>query len=296
SRRIVIVASGDLSPNLTPSGPYGYCAEGPEFDARAVGAMKSGDFSVFLNFDEEFCEKAAECGLRSFVEMAGALDGKAVRPDFLSYEGPFGVGYAVCGYEITGPDEKRRFGLIYEKEQLSRLKDIKENEDEYVRLARLSLESYIIGKTKIKRPDALPHQMLAKKAGVFVSLKKDGLLRGCIGTIEPVKACVADEIIENAVSAASKDPRFEPVDKSELPFLVYSVDVLGVPEPVTDVKELDAREYGVIVSAGERRGLLLPNLGGIDTPERQIEIALSKAGIGANEKYRLERFNVVRHK
>ncbi|MDP4109914.1 MAG: class III extradiol dioxygenase subunit B-like domain-containing protein, partial [Bacillota bacterium] len=87
SRRIVIVASGDLSHKLTPSGPYGYCAEGPEFDARAVGAMKSGDFSVFLNFGEEFCEKAAECGLRSFVEMAGALDGKAVRPDFLSYEG-----------------------------------------------------------------------------------------------------------------------------------------------------------------------------------------------------------------
>jgi len=137
--------------------------------------------------------------------------------------------------------------------------------------------------------------MLQRKAGVFVSLKKHGSLRGCIGTISPVTKNIAMEIIRNAVSAGVEDPRFPPVREDELDELVYSVDVLGEPEPVADYSELDVKRYGVIVSSGRKRGLLLPDLEGVDTVEKQVEIARKKAGIYNNEKISLQRFEVVRH-
>lgn len=179
------------------------------------------------------------------------------------------------------------------REQLTRQKS---GEDEYVRLARLSLETYLKEGHIAKRPEELPEEMTARRAGVFVSLKKDGQLRGCIGTIEATQECIADEIIHNAISAGVRDPRFEPVTEDELDDLVYSVDVLGESEPVSSAEELDAKRYGVIVTEGSRCGLLLPNLSGVNTPEQQIEIALQKGGIKPQEHYSLERFEVVRHK
>jgi len=294
-RRIAIVASGDLSHKLKEDGPYGFAKEGPEFDEKVTKAMASGNFMDFLTFSEDFCDAAGECGLRSFIEMAGALDKKAVQPEFLSYEGPFGVGYAVCSYIITRNDESRNFGEQYEKAQQERLKAIKSAEDEYVKLARLSLETYVKTGERLKCPNGLPEEMLANKAGVFVSLKKDGRLRGCIGTVSPTTPSIADEIIRNAVSAGTEDPRFDPVTEDELPYLVYSVDVLEEPEPISSMEELDVKQYGVIVTKGNKRGLLLPNLEGINTPKQQVSIALQKAGISQYEKYSMERFKVVRH-
>ncbi len=295
-RNTVTVASGDLSHKLTKDGPYGFAEEGPEFDRQLTRAMKDADFYKFLSFSEEFSEAAAECGLRSFIEMAGALDGKAVKTEFLSYEGPFGVGYAVCGYIVTGGDESRRFGEKYQEEQRQTLAEAQKGEDEYVRLARLSLETYVKTGKYAKLPGGLPDEMLKRKAGTFVSLKKGGRLRGCIGTISSTQPSIAEEILRNAVSAGTGDPRFEPVTEDELDSLVYSVDVLGEAEPVDSMDELDAKRYGVIVNKGYRRGLLLPNLEGVDTPEQQIAIALKKAGIPAGEGYNMERFEVVRHK
>lgn len=295
-RRIVFVASGDLSHKLTPDGPYGFASEGPVFDTQVTEAMKRGDFMAFLRFGESFCEAAGECGLRSFIEMAGALDGQAVRSDFRSYEGPFGVGYAVCGYAVTGRDESRRFAQEYEAEQARQLADAKSGEDAYVKLARLSLETYVKTGRRAAVPQDLPEDMTERRTGVFVSLKKDGRLRGCIGTISATQSSVAGEILNNAVSAGTGDPRFDPVEADELDALVYSVDVLGDAEPIESMDELDAKRYGVIVTKGHRRGLLLPNLEGVDTPRQQVDIALQKAGIGKNEKYEMERFEVVRHK
>ena len=131
---------------------------------------------------------------------------------------------------------------------------------------------------------------------MFVSLKKDGRLRGCIGTISPAAENIAAEILTNAVSAGIGDPRFDPVEEDELPELVYSVDVLGEAEPISGMDELDPKRYGVIVNKGHRRGLLLPNLEGVDTVRQQVDIALQKAGIRREESYTLERFEVVRHK
>jgi len=146
----------------------------------------------------------------------------------------------------------------------------------------------------MKRPDGLPDEMSESGYGAFVSLKKRGQLRGCIGTITGVQDNLADEIIANAVSAGVRDPRFQPVEASELEDLDISVDVLFAPEPA-DISELDHIKYGVIVSSGYRRGLLLPNLDGVDTVEEQLSIALQKAGIRPNERYSIERFEVVRH-
>jgi len=148
----------------------------------------------------------------------------------------------------------------------------------------------------MKKPDNLSPDLINKRAGVFVSLKLDGSLRGCIGTISPTTPSLADEIIRNAISAGTEDPRFPPVTEEELSRIEYSVDVLGKAEKIDSHDELDPVRYGVIVTKGHRRGLLLPNLEGIDTVEEQVSIALRKAGISPHEDYRLERFEVVRHK
>ena len=147
----------------------------------------------------------------------------------------------------------------------------------------------------IRVPKDLPAEMLERRAGTFVSLHKDGKLRGCIGTIAATQGNIAEEIIQNAISACSRDPRFAPVTMGELKTLEISVDVLGDLEPIKSPEELDVKRYGVVVSHGRKRGLLLPNLDGVDTVEEQIEIARQKGGIRESEPYQLERFEVVRH-
>ncbi|MBQ3867541.1 MAG: AmmeMemoRadiSam system protein A, partial [Clostridia bacterium] len=170
-----------------------------------------------------------------------------------------------------------------------------EKSDPYVKLARASVEAWVLRRERIPAPKDLPEEMLARRAGAFVSLHRNGQLRGCIGTILATRKNVAEEIIRNAVSACSCDDRFTPVRAEELAGLEISVDVLGAPEPVASMAELDVKRYGVIVSRGLKRGLLLPDLDGVDTVEEQVDIARRKGGIRADEPYELERFEVVRH-
>ncbi len=301
-KKVVFIGSGDLSHKMKDDGPYGFAAEGPVYDERIMKVCGSGNFGELLDFDETFCEKAAECGHRSFVIMAGALDGLSVKATELSHEATFGVGYGICTFEPGMPDDSRHFLDRWRDEKLSVLADKRDGEDIYVQLARFSLESYIKAGSRITRADLkddkwkeLPAEIFSKQAGAFVSIHKDGSLRGCIGTILPTKSCVADEILNNAISAAVSDPRFSPIREDELPYLEMSVDVLGTPEPISGPEELDVKRYGVIVTSGRKRGLLLPNLDGVDTIEQQIEIACRKAGIYEDEEYSLERFEVVRH-
>lgn len=294
-KKYVFIASGDLSHKLKKEGPYGFSKEGVQFDQEVIEAISKGEFMRFLKFSEAFTEEAAECGLRSFIIMAGALDGKAVSSELLSYEGPFGVGYGVAAYSIIGEDEHRQFGKIYKEEKCAEIKEIRDKEDDYVKLARISLEHFVKKFKRIKQPGGLPLELLHHRSGVFVSLKKDGKLRGCIGTIVPTTASIADEIIQNAISAGMNDPRFQPVQEEELPWLVYDVDVLSESEPIQSLEELDVKRYGVIVSYKTRRGLLLPNLEGVNTAEEQVNIALQKANIATYESYKMERFEVVRH-
>lgn len=294
-RRIVLIASGDLSHRLKADGPYGFQTEGPEYDRRIMQVMESGKFGELLEFSEDFCEKAGECGHRSFTIMAGALDRLGVEAQRLSYEGPFGVGYGICAYSIQGKDQKRNFKDQYIEKEKQRILEQRAQEDAYVQLARKTIETYVGAGRKINTPQGLPQDMTGRRAGVFVSIKKEGRLRGCIGTIQPVQKSIADEIVENAVSAAVRDPRFDPVQPEELDKLVISVDVLGETEKIDSPDMLDVKRYGVVVTKGYKRGLLLPNLEGVDTVEEQIAIAKQKAGIREDEEAGLERFEVVRH-
>lgn len=293
-RKTVIVASGDLSHRLKADGPYGFDPAGPLLDRRLVEIMNGAAFGEFFALDPLLAEKGAECGLNAFIIMAGALDKRAVQPHFYSYEGPLGVGYALCAYTDAGADANRDFLAQEEERQQRRIAELRGAEDAYVRLARQALEGYIKTGQLPPLPADLPKELAQGRAGVFVSLKKQGQLRGCIGTTEPTTKSIAEEIRQNAVSSGLRDPRFEPVTAEELPELVYSVDVLSTAEPC-DQSGLDVQRYGVIVERGHKRGLLLPNLDGVDTVEQQIEIACRKAGIAKHDKISLERFEVVRH-
>ena len=305
-KRVVFVASGDLSHKLLAEGPYGFAPEGPEFDERICRDFAEADFLDLLCMDRGFAERAAECGLRSFQIMAGALDRTQVRAELLSHEGPFGVGYGIAAFEPVGDEgacEERAFLEAYEQWHADDLAARRAAEDELVSLARLSLETFVrSGGIRVRVNDlpdgrTLSPELLQRRAGCFVSLKIDGELRGCIGTILPTRSSLAEEICANVVSAGRRDSRFSPVQADELDELVYDVDVLTEPEPIASEAELDVRRYGVIVSTADgRRGLLLPDLDGVDTVDEQVRIAAQKGGIDLfGDDYRLERFQVERH-
>jgi AmmeMemoRadiSam system protein A/AmmeMemoRadiSam system protein B len=294
-RETVIIASGDLSHKLSDDGPYGFAPEGADFDRQLCSVLEQGDFLSLMQFEPTLIQKAAECGLRSFIIMAGAFDGWAVNAQRLSYEGPFGVGYGVFSFYPAHMDKERHFLDKYTQHQHKKMQHLRENESRYVRLARETLEYYIKTNRMPPMPEGLPSDMLTQQAGTFVSIKKDGALRGCIGTTEAYRPNIAEEIRGNAISAGTQDPRFNAITPDELDALTYSVDVLSPAEPIVSRADLDVQRYGVIVTHKNKRGLLLPNLDGVDTVQQQISIALQKAGIASSEDYQLARFEVVRH-
>ncbi|MGB9678419.1 MAG: AmmeMemoRadiSam system protein A [Thermoanaerobacteraceae bacterium] len=293
-KKAVIIASGDLSHKLTPDSPNGYTPLGEIFDKKLLDLISNMQVKEIIGMDKNLIEQAAECGFRSLCILLGALDGYEVKSEVLSHEGPFGVGYGVCKFEIL---KYSGLSLIEElhKQKRKNINMMRNREDPYVKLARESLEYFIKNKKIMPIPENLPHEFYNKKAGVFVTIHKNGKLRGCIGTILPQRNNIAEEIIRNAVSSGFEDPRFEPVENYELDDLVYSVDILTEPEPVNSLEELNPKEYGIIVQKGYRKGLLLPNLDGIETVYDQINIALKKAGINPDEDYIIEKFKVVRH-
>lgn len=295
NRRVIYIASGDLSHKLQTYGPYGFAPEGPEYDRQIMNVCSRAAFGELFDFNEGFLNKAAECGHKSFVIMAGTLDGISVKATEYSHEDITGVGYGICSF-IPGIEDSRRLFLdIYLKKLNEELKERKNKSDEYVRLARQTIETYIRERKIISVPNDTSPELLTKRAGAFVSIHKQGALRGCIGTILPTKNCIAEEIIGNAISASTTDPRFDPITADELQWLDINVDILSEPENITSSAMLDVKKYGVIVTSGYKRGLLLPDLDGVDSVEQQISIAMKKGGISDNEKYSLQRFEVTRH-
>lgn len=294
--RVVFIASGDLSHRVSNASPYGFDKSGPEFDRLLVESIRNNTPEKLLRISEDFCERAGQCGLPSIAILLGALDRRELKTAVYSYEGPFGIGYMVAKLEPGRDGSAESLPDKLAGVEADGISAIRQGEDPYVALARKSLEAYVSEGAEIDVPRELPAEMLNSRAGVFVSLKKHGRLRGCIGTISPVRKNIAGEIINNAISSGTQDPRFDPVTREELGSLVYSVDVLMEPEPIASMSQLDVVRYGVIVRCGRRSGLLLPNLEGVDGPEEQIAIALQKAGIRSDEKYTMERFEVIRHK
>lgn len=289
----VFIASGDLSHRLTKDGPYEYSSYGEVFDKEIIQKLGKGDVSGIFNMDKAVVEGAGECGLRSFYVMLGAMNEYEIEGELLSYEGPFGVGYGVMKLNFQESGKNTVNELIEEKKK--RFNNKINNSDPYVRLARESLTYYLINGKHMDVPHYVTNDMITEKRGVFVSLKKENALRGCIGTIFPAAKNIAKEIIRNAVEAGENDPRFLSVDMEELEDIDFSVDVLTEPEN-TSREELDPKKYGVIVRSGMKTGLLLPDLEGVNTIEEQLRISLQKGNISMDEDYTIERFEIIRYK
>jgi AmmeMemoRadiSam system protein A len=277
-RRVAFIASGDLSHRLKPQAPAGYNPNAHVFDEQVVDALRSNDPQKIIDIDFNLRRLAGECGYRSLLVAIGASAELPLSCEVLSYEAPFGVGYLVAQItnQAVGPNT----------EEIS-----------LPALAREAVETFVRS-GQILGPPASTGEFLSAQTPCFVSLKTlNGELRGCIGTIEPARDTLAQEIIANAISAANNDPRFEPVRPEELGNLRYSVDVLFPPEE-TVLEDLDPSVFGVIVEdeSGARRGLLLPDIPGIDNAQQQVEIAARKAGIGRDESIRLWRFKVERYR
>jgi AmmeMemoRadiSam system protein A len=289
-RRVAVIASGDMSHRLKNEGPYDFHPDGSQYDLTVKELLAHNDVQGLLDIPEKLRENAGECGYRSIVIMLGTLDGFDFQTKVFAYEGPFGVGYLTVGLHpgkqipsILKKMEASQVGLIEVKRAA---------ESQPVKWARMTLESYI----KTSRKPDLPKEMeslLQDRSGAFVSIKKHGQLRGCIGTFLPVYKNLAEEIKNNALAAGLEDPRFPPIEAGELSTLVYSVDVLAEPEPC-EREDLDPQIYGVIVSSKGKRGLLLPDLEGVETVEQQLQIALQKGGISPREQYSIQRFKVKR--
>lgn len=291
NRRIIYVASGDLSHKLKEYGPYGFDENGVIYDKKMIDTCSNARFGELLEYDNTLLEKASECGHPSVTMMAGALDNYAVKTKLYSYQDITGVGYGICSFYPEKLDSSR----CYEKEYLDNHLWI-DSTDPYVFLAKRAIDFYILTGQTLRIPVDVTESMLNKKAGVFVSIHKFGQLRGCIGTIQATQGNICKEIILNAISAATMDARFDPITEDELDYLEIHVDELTLPEAISSIEELDPKKYGVIVTSGLKRGLLLPDLDGIDEVETQVQIAMRKGNISPNEEIHLQRFEVIRHK
>jgi len=288
NKRYALIASGDLSHCLKKEGPYGFQPDGPRFDKALIEYLRKKDIKNFLKLNDYY-PQAGECGLRSFCFLLGILEESRQewRPEILSYEGPFGVGYLVANFNLK-------------------------SKNYLVSLAKTAIERYIRDGKIITPPPNLPKRWLKERSGVFVTINKNDDLRGCIGTYLPTKKNIAEEVIYNAIAAATEDYRFSPIKEKEIPYLKLIVYILKRPTPVKNLEELNPQKYGVIVKNTplfppkdiifnghftSKTGLLLPNLKGIETSEQQVFIACQKGDIDPQkEKFFIYKFEVEKYK
>lgn len=261
-RRIAVIASGDLSHRLLQGSPNGYTPNGAVFDKLVMEALLKQNLSGLSDLSRSFIDEIATCGLPSVYFLFGVL--RHFRQS--------------CRSMPMKPLRRRLRRRPLPSGRTGRSGRKRAPSDIRVRLARESITYYLQHHALMAVPRDLPEE-LQDQAGTFVSLHKGSRLRGCIGTFLPMHLNTASEIIHNAVSAATRDPRFSPVSLEELEDIDISVDVLGKPEAVASASELNPKKYGVIVMSHARTGLLLPDLEGVDTVEQQISIAKEKAGI-----------------
>lgn len=290
----VVIASGDLSHYLSDEGPYGYREEGVHFDHQYVKAFTEDDWESLLFVDKDLLEKAGECGKRSIEVLLGAFDTYDYETETLSYEAPYGVGYLTGLLQPTQLSGTSRLPKILERQKIV-LQENMANESPVVQLARKSIQLFLTEERTYHPEKLLEIEKAGQRSGVFVSLKDVGGLRGCMGSTGGIAPTVEEEIVDMAIKAATKDPRFNPVSIDELDSLTISVDILSQPEQVLETSELDPKKYGVMVKSNHKHGLLLPDLEGITSVEEQLKIVLNKAGINpAYEAYELYKFTVKR--
>lgn len=318
-KRVVYVASGDLSHRLTRTAPAGYDPQGQVFDEEVVAGLAAGDWARIEGLPAELVERAGVCGYNSILTLAGAV-GADVESRVLCYQGPFGVGYVVAeveprdqpaggtlrarhtaeatpaasgaSAEQADDPEGSTLSAAIQLEQTFPFDDAPFGE-QVLRLARSSLQAYLHLGTPLRLPNELP-QEFRRQQPCFVTLREHGQLRGCVGTIEPVREHLAREIVDNAVGAGTRDYRFLPVTAAELGGLAYSVDVLSPLEAVSDLAEMDPAVFGMVVRQGGRVGVLLPGIPEVKDAHQQFEICCQKGGITAAGGVELSRFTVTR--
>ena len=309
-RDAVILCSADLSHCHRDEGPYSYHPMGQVFDETVTQAIREKDYYKILTLSPDIYEPAGQCGLRPMVMTLGATDSIKTHAELFSYEAPFGVGYLSAWIDFALEEEDPiNESLItrYERDMVKRHEARLAAEDPYTALARRAVDCFAetgrkldVDETLAQMTDRAAAKRLAEdQAAVFVSLYKAGELRGCMGTLRPVTENLAQEIVRNAIEAGAYDPRFFPVEPQELYQLEISVDILGEAEMVDGIQDLDPGRYGVIVEKDVRRGVLLPGVRGIDTPEQQLAVAKEKAGIyerdDEGDRLVVQRFAVERH-
>ncbi len=292
-RSVAFVASGDLSHRLKPEAPAGYNPAAHRFDEEVVDALQDNCPNRIIDIDPDLRRTAGECGYRSMLVALGATEELTPACDVLNYEAPFGVGYLVA--QLTNAKATTQSKVVNQTSEVADAGQETAATEDLPALARKAVETFVLTGKQITAP-ARASALLSARASCFVSIKTHtGDLRGCIGTIEPARQNVAEELIANAINAATRDPRFDPVSAGELAELRYSVDILGAPETTT-FEDLDPKIYGVIVEdeSGKLRGLLLPDITGVDTARQQVDIAARKAGIAPDTPIKLSRFRVDR--
>ena len=285
-KRTIIIASGDMSHCLSHSSPYKYNKNGKVHDEKMIDNIKKQDIRGILEFDKNLVEDAGVCGYGTLSILLGAFDGNIVSSNFLSYDNAFGVGYLNAEFRKLD----KEYSLYDDLFSMDDSKDFP-----VVKLAKLAVEKYIQEDRMIDVFEVDKELELISAKPVFVSIKKKGNLRGCIGSTVATEENIGDQVIKYAVYAASQDPRFNPVTDDELEDLTYSVDILEEAQ-ICDFEDLDPKKYGIVVERGARKGILLPDLEGVDTRDMQVSIALEKARISKNEKYIIKRFRVRRYR
>ena len=317
-RRVAFVASGDLSHRLSAEGPYGYDAQGPVFDEQVVAALAGPDWDRLRDLPQPLVDRAGVCGYLSILTLAGAI-GVDVESRVLSYEGPFGVGYAVADFEPKAAAKPKRSHSIGGKVRLTAQTARPDTSGRssaaaegvrvrapaaepipafdmgpaLMRLARESLETYIRTGERLQ-PRTDQAELLSGKQSCFVTLYEHGQLRGCVGSIIPTRPGLAHEVVDNAISAGTRDYRFGPVVEAELPDLAYSVDVLS-PLEQAKLSDMDPAQYGMVVMQGPRVGVLLPALPQVTDVAFQFQVCCEKAGITDPTGVDIYRFTVQRY-
>lgn len=289
----VFLASGDLSHCLSGPGSGAYSPNGKKFDEMVMETLRTNKPYEFLTYSSKKKDMAQSCIYQSLCVLYGMFESSYYQSKLYSYEAPFGVGYMVASLdEVPGITPPLLSSLLeFEENKFVRVRD---SEDDYIRLARDTIEYYVLNK-RIPFWDRTKYDIKAQKAGCFVTIKTSSGLRGCIGTVRAKKQDIFQEIVSNAVLSCSEDDRFEEVEDYELDDLYITVDILSELEPVLSVDELDPDKFGIVVSSGEKMGVLLPALEGIHSVSRQIELALERAKIKPGESYSIHRFTVERH-
>ncbi len=292
-RRIVFIASGDMSHCLSKEGIYGYREEAVKYENLLNKSLKDANFGNLLRMDAKLISRAKECGNRAFAMLAGTLDRLSVETAFYSHEAPFGIGQGIYGYIVKGPDDSRAFADYYVSKTLFSLKEKKENCDDAVKLAYMTIEQAVKGgaPTKVE----VPASYLERKAGVIVSIYEFGALRARYGSISPSESSFAQEVISNSLKASKDDSFFDAISEKELPYLDIVVSEVSDLRVLKEESEFNAEVNGVYVKKGKKSGYSVPFDSLAFDYRKQLRVAKREASLKDDESANIYYFSLIQH-